>query len=146
MTNTSPTPPHVAPLSPGHHRPTPPTLSPVNYLIVVLLRRRCCRRHLSCHCPCLLLRPSIVVCSYSFVPRALPLINVVTVVVRRLLPRPSSSYLSRELFDCCVLIVGVVVVAAIVVVVVCCPLLCRLPFYHLSSSRSSPPSALQADC
>jgi hypothetical protein len=73
--------------------------------------------------------------------RALPLINVVTVVVRHLLPPPSSSYLSRELFDCCVLIVGVVVVVSIVIVVVCCPSLCRLPFYHISSSRSSPPSA-----
>ena len=127
-------------------QPRPPTLSPVNYLIVVLLRCRRCHRCLSCHCPCLLLRPSIVVCSSSFVPRALPLINVVTVVVRRLLPPPSSSSLSRELFDCCVLIVGVAVVVAIVVVVVCCPLLCHLPFYHLPSSRLLPPSALQADC
>ncbi len=134
------------PLSPGHHRPTPPTLSPVNYLIVVLLRCHRCRRHLLCHCPCLLLRLSIVVCSSSFVPRALPLINVVTVVVRRLFPPPSSFYLSRELFDCCVLIVGVVVVVAIIVVIVCCPFLCRLPVYHLSSSRSLPPLALQADC
>jgi hypothetical protein len=146
MTNTSPTPPHVAPLSPGHHCPTPPTPSPVNYLIVVLL---CCHRCclcLLCHCPCLLLCLSTIVCSSSFVPQALPLINVITVVVRCLLLPPSSSSLSRELFDCCVLIVGVVVVVAIIVVVVCCPLLCCLPFYHLSSSRSLPPLSLQADC
>ncbi len=146
MTNTSPTPPHATLLSPCHHRPTPPTLSPVNYLIVVLLCHRCCCCHLSCHCPCFLLCPFIIVCSSSSVPQALPLIKIVTVVVRRLLLPPSSSYLSRELFYCCVLIVGVVVVVAIVVVIVCCLLLCPLPFYHLSSLRLLPPLALQADC